>query len=499
MRTDAHELLRRWRDGVLEPGESVRLQRILADGPRARVLVEELRLEQAIRETLLTGSAGLRQERKRRRLVLVGGVIAAAAAVLIVGLLLVPVSSGPAWRLDEGRLVLADASHEAGAVVPSGSGFVAGPEGARLQDGVGGTLELSGGAQASIDAEGIHLNAGAVACRIAPGSHGGFAVTTPHLTARVRGTRFLVQTDAEAATVSVSEGAVQVSRAVDGAHVELAAGTGVTVREDAPMTLHGGGAGADWGDRRPIALLRLWGGAEGSTPATNPRTYRHAPPGADLTTPDGRAAFASALRTVGEGYAARVKAAGGQGVLVWDLEGNQPGGIMYAGDPARLADLAPEMDAAADALFAGLSSQGLRTGVLLRPERLERDAAGGWRQTAAVDHAAHLAAKARYANRRWGCSLFFVNSDRLPGRALAAGAVAAIADAVPDARIIVEHPGPADWSAAAGWALAPAPPLPAWLLTAHPRLVRVVYQAEAGPPTAIDPRSEVLVREIDAF
>ncbi len=59
-----------------------------------------------------------------------------------------------------------------------------------------------------------------------------------------------------------------------------------------------------------------------------------------------------------------------QGIIIWDLEGEefiQP--TTYIGDPRALAQgYAPEMNAAADSLFALFRNAGLKVGLTLRPQ-----------------------------------------------------------------------------------------------------------------------------------
>jgi hypothetical protein len=62
-----------------------------------------------------------------------------------------------------------------------------------------------------------------------------------------------------------------------------------------------------------------------------------------------------------------------QGIVLWDIEGQefiQP--TTYIGDPRVLGEgYAPEMDAAADQVFALFSNAGLKVGVTLRPDYLQ--------------------------------------------------------------------------------------------------------------------------------
>src|SRR5262249_60126656 len=59
-----------------------------------------------------------------------------------------------------------------------------------------------------------------------------------------------------------------------------------------------------------------------------------------------------------------------QGIIIWDLEGEEfEQSFTYVGNPNKLHDLAPEMDAIADQMFARLRAAGYRVGMTLRPSR----------------------------------------------------------------------------------------------------------------------------------
>uniref|UniRef100_Q01XJ9 Ig domain protein, group 2 domain protein n=1 Tax=Solibacter usitatus (strain Ellin6076) TaxID=234267 RepID=Q01XJ9_SOLUE len=120
----------------------------------------------------------------------------------------------------------------------------------------------------------------------------------------------------------------------------------------------------NWPDRHPISMWMISDG--GNRSKTNPRGYLW-----DSTIDVSNSAsfqahvLAAADNTISilNGMAVRP-----QGVLVWDLEGQefkQP--FTYIGYPNKLPDLAPEMDAVADALMTKIKSAGYRVGVTIRP------------------------------------------------------------------------------------------------------------------------------------
>ena len=106
-----------------------------------------------------------------------------------------------------------------------------------------------------------------------------------------------------------------------------------------------------------------------------------------------------------------------QGMVTWDLEGEEyPQATTYIGDPRLLKTLDPEMDTVADAYFKKFRDAGLRTGLCIRPQRL---AVGGGqadqKELGSTDEIAQLLYdKMAYANKRWGCTLFYVDSNGDP-------------------------------------------------------------------------------------
>ncbi len=120
-----------------------------------------------------------------------------------------------------------------------------------------------------------------------------------------------------------------------------------------------------WTDRRPIGMDIL-GGAEYVT-ASNPRGW-FSKGGADVTTSNGLAAFRSKLLARAAIEVSILKSMNAQGVIVWDIEGQEIRGLTYFGDPTKLPVMAPEMDAVADDFFKMFTSAGLRVGLCLRPQ-----------------------------------------------------------------------------------------------------------------------------------
>lgn len=165
-----------------------------------------------------------------------------------------------------------------------------------------------------------------------------------------------------------------------------------------------------WDDHRPIATAFL---------ATSEANYKNNPrgwflnPNLDTTTDTGRAEFHTELMKYADAVVANCKLLDAQGVIVWDLEGQEmPHPISYLADPRTLAKTAPEMDAVADEFFKRLSDGGLKTGVTVRPSKVVAAADGkGWTQQDMADPIAEMTAKIDYARKRWGCTLFYLDSN----------------------------------------------------------------------------------------
>jgi len=195
----------------------------------------------------------------------------------------------------------------------------------------------------------------------------------------------------------------------------------------------------EWPDRRPIGALFL--SSSGHTSQTNPRGWLN-DPRLDVTKPEGRKVLHMRFLE----YAARsvgiLREMNAQGMVVWDLEGQQTDG--YTGDPRLAETLAPEWRGVLDAFFARFREAGLRVGVTVRPERYD-----GRRQRFAWDPARVLREKVGYARARWGATLFYVDSNRVGPVPLPAAVLRSVAKEFPDVLLIPEHEMPGDYAVAA--------------------------------------------------
>ncbi len=140
-----------------------------------------------------------------------------------------------------------------------------------------------------------------------------------------------------------------------------------------------------------------------------------------------------------------------QGMVTWDIEGEQfPHPTTYIGDPRLAETIAPEMVGLVDDYFARFTGAGLRVGVTVRPQTVRVDRGGGSvRQAAAVDPAQVLIEKIAYAKRRWGATLFYIDSNGDQVLPLSFEVMRRVASAFPDVLLIPEHKNAAYYSTTA--------------------------------------------------
>lgn len=167
-----------------------------------------------------------------------------------------------------------------------------------------------------------------------------------------------------------------------------------------------------WPDRRPIASAFLCNPATGWK--TNPRGYFQNPK-VDVTTEEGVKAFGESLMKYADTCIERMKKMDAQGIIVWDIEGQEmPHMISYIGDPRLLSKLSPEMDRFADAFMKKFLNAGLKTGITLRPTEVYAVNEPGklpWNHREVKDPVAIMSEKIKTAQKRWGCTIFYLDSS----------------------------------------------------------------------------------------
>lgn len=169
----------------------------------------------------------------------------------------------------------------------------------------------------------------------------------------------------------------------------------------------------NWPDRRSIGAVFI---ATAATHwPTNPRGFVFGKgKDNDVTTEEGLKEFGEALLTYADNSVKILKEMNAQGVLVWDVEGQEfPHAISYVGDPRRLKETTPEMDRFSDAFFKKYTDAGLRVGITIRPTRIIDDPNNPGKLTHAEvpDPVQEMDDKINYAHKRWGCTMFYLDSN----------------------------------------------------------------------------------------
>jgi len=202
----------------------------------------------------------------------------------------------------------------------------------------------------------------------------------------------------------------------------------------------------NWNDRRPIGAIFL--ASSGINVTTNPRRWILNEGKIDITTGQGKDAFRTALLKLADNSIKVMKDANAQGMITWDPEGQQFLGSCYYGDPRLTPVLAPETEFkggrgmnAIDEYFEKFRQAGLRVGVCLRPQQITMvggkpvQGAGNNQQAAQV-----LKDKLAYAKKRWGCTLFYIDSTVVvTGESLDPDVFKIVANAYPDVLLIPEN------------------------------------------------------------
>lgn len=213
-----------------------------------------------------------------------------------------------------------------------------------------------------------------------------------------------------------------------------------------------------WNDRRAIGTFML--ASSGNNAPLNPRRWIINNGQVDVTTPAGRQAFARDFMAYAQNSIKILKEMNAQGMVTWDIEGQQWMESVYYGDPRLVTRLAPEMETPvavqvsekkngktstrtvmmplADAYFRAFREAGLRVGVCVRPQQI-RFAEGKPVQDEAGDAARVLNLKIAYARKRWGCTLFYMDSTVDKTGALSPDVLGRVAQANPGVLLMPEN------------------------------------------------------------
>ncbi len=188
-----------------------------------------------------------------------------------------------------------------------------------------------------------------------------------------------------------------------------------------------------WTDKRIIGTAYLASSPAGNGDVTQPGGYPTNPrryyndTTVDITTPTGLKTFQNRILAQAANNVTNARNMNAQGVITWDLEGEEyPQTTSYVCSPDQIAAVAPEMESTIsdttsafygqkldDAYFKTMTNAGLRVGLCLRPQAFTLGSNSTASQvTLSTNQAiiANLEKKARFANTRWGATLFYVDS-----------------------------------------------------------------------------------------
>ncbi|WP_419806318.1 hypothetical protein [Terriglobus sp.] len=158
----------------------------------------------------------------------------------------------------------------------------------------------------------------------------------------------------------------------------------------------------------------------------NPRRYFN-DPSVNVTQQAGLQTFQDRVLAQAASNVANTRAMNGQGIVTWDLEGEQyPQDTSYVCSPDQIATVAPEMESLVlnkrspyfgtrldDAYFKTMTDAGLRVGVCVRPQVFALAPNGSASQSFLTTNSAivaNLEKKISFANTRWGVTVFYVDS-----------------------------------------------------------------------------------------
>lgn len=175
----------------------------------------------------------------------------------------------------------------------------------------------------------------------------------------------------------------------------------------------------DWPDRRPINRLFFRGGA----PTEEIIAYYQDPENNPKPQPGDEKKQEGILQGIRRGVAA-AKEIDAQGLIIWNIEGGSfPHPTTYIGDPRVVDIFNPDFDAVADEAFKMITDAGLHAGVCIRPtqiglkKRKDKPDTVGHAFTPVLEKydeepfVNQLGAKIKYARDRWGCTIFYVDTN----------------------------------------------------------------------------------------
>jgi hypothetical protein len=200
-----------------------------------------------------------------------------------------------------------------------------------------------------------------------------------------------------------------------------------------------------WEDHRPIGMIYL--ASSGIKAPDNPRRWIMNQGKIDVRTDQGKAEFREALLGLADRSVKILKMMKAQGMITWDPEGQEFAESVYYGEPRLTPILAPEMEfkggntaATIDEYFARFRRAGLKVGVCVRPQQVTLvEGRPRHVETDAEQAVKALKDKIAYAKKRWGCTLFYVDTTTAGGRPLNPDVFKEVAQKYPDVLLIPEN------------------------------------------------------------
>ena len=219
----------------------------------------------------------------------------------------------------------------------------------------------------------------------------------------------------------------------------------------------------NWTDRRPIGQVFLSQptGQTRSNTDLNARGWDlHDSVGinTDIQSAAGKQSFRTRMLDLADRSIVVLKKVGAQGAITWDVEGQQypqpdggtnpPNAISFVGSPELAYTLAPETQAVLVDYFNKFKAANLRVGVTIRPQQVTNgngtaikpgDPISGPTQQNVADIYGELQRKIAYARTTWGCTLFYIDSNRAGVNPDDLAAVKRLSEEFPDCLLIPEH------------------------------------------------------------
>jgi len=246
-----------------------------------------------------------------------------------------------------------------------------------------------------------------------------------------------------------------------------------------------------WKDRRAVAALFL--STAEAHPPLNPRGWFTNASDVDTTTPEGRQVWRKRLMDYADYSIKIMRSMNSQGMVTWDPTGDEIESVSFYGDPTQIDTVAPETLtqadpnpdgsdrydslAAIDAYFAKFRDAGFRVGLCIRPQELHLSG-GEPSQDDSPDPTATLARKITYARKRWGCTLFYVDSTVDAHGSLPAAIFEKLMKQFPDVLLMPENESPRYFGTTApfnSFALQGVTSTPAVTHQFYPRAFSVIY------------------------